>query len=214
MSQTTQPITTPEEPFAKAISKKDINALPLCRYRGEIRLVDNDLAMEKAISDLKKEPVLGFDTESRPAFSKGESYPISIVQLASEKVVYLFQMGKLSDPDGLRRILSSGKNLKVGVAIHDDIRKLQELWKFKEHGFVEISEITRKIDITNTGLRSLSAILLGFRISKNAQVSNWARQDLTKAQMVYAATDAWVSRRLYMRLDELGYCEVKKRQSL
>lgn len=202
------PVTeVPPDSLAKTISKDEINALPLRRYRGEIVLVSDDVAMESAISRLRKETMLGFDTESRPSFRKGENYPISLVQLASADAVFLFQVSKLDDPSPLRSILSDPSILKAGVAIRDDIRKLQELWEFEDKGFVEIADITRQLDINNTGLRSLAAIVLGFRISKNAQVSNWSRKDLTEAQQVYAATDAWVSRELFVRLEGLGLHE-------
>jgi len=202
------PENLPSDPeaYPKSITKEEINALALHRYRGEYVLVSDDVALERAVSALEQERLLGFDTESRPAFHKGESYPISLVQLAGQERVYLFQLASLNDVSPLRRILSAPNILKAGVAIHDDIRKLRDLWHFEQGGFVEIADITRPLNINNTGLRSLTAIFLGFRISKNAQVSNWSRKDLSRAQLIYAATDAWVSRELYLRLEALGLC--------
>lgn len=174
------------------------------RYEGTYELVDSDEKLEGALEALKDESLLGFDTESRPSFRKGENHPVSLVQLAGETKVYLFQIRRVEQSERLREVLADDRIVKAGVAIRDDIRKLQEIFQFEEAGFIEIAELTRPLSISNTGLRSLAAIFLGFRISKNAQVSNWARKDLTRNQQVYAATDAWVSRQLYLRLDSLG----------
>lgn len=185
------------------ISKEAINAMPLGAYEGPVDLVNSDQALEIAINEIKTETVLGFDTESRPAFKKGQSYPVSLVQLAGEHKVWLFQLNKLHKTKALWDVFTSDKLIKAGVAIADDIKKLQELSDFKPTGFVEIANFSHKAGILNTGLRSLAGLLLDFRISKRAQVSNWARSELTEAQIQYAATDAWVSRLLYFKMVNL-----------
>lgn len=187
-----------EGPGDQRIDKETINQLPLSAYKGEIVLVSDGSGLHKAVAELRKESVLGFDTESRPSFRKGDNFGVSLLQLAGANRVFLFQLAKISDPGPLFSILRNGKILKVGVALHDDIRKLQDIRKFKPGGFVEIADCTQKAGIVNTGLRSLVAYFLGFRISKRAQVSNWARKNLTDVQIQYAATDAWVSRELYL----------------
>ncbi len=200
-----EPVLSSElEALPRSITKQEINVLPLMRYEGTYELVDSDEKLEGALEALKDESLLGFDTESRPSFRKGENHPVSLVQLAGETKVYLFQIRRVEQSERLREVLADDRIVKAGVAIRDDIRKLQEIFQFEEAGFIEIAELTRPLSISNTGLRSLAAIFLGFRISKNAQVSNWARKDLTRNQQVYAATDAWVSRQLYLRLDSLG----------
>lgn len=189
--------------FALSITKAEINELPLFRFEGPIHVVDNDASARQAIKKLKKEKVLGFDTESRPAFKKGDRFLPSLVQFATREEAYLFQISKFEGIDGLAALFEKKKPLKVGVALHDDIRRLKEIAPFEDKGFFEIAELTRQLDITNTGLRSLAGILLGHRISKSAQVSNWAKSKLTASQLVYAATDAWVSLLLYERAMEL-----------
>ena len=190
--------------FPNFISKEAINRLPLIRYKGEIRLVDNESGLEKAVLALGCEKVLGFDTETRPTFRRGQSYPLALLQLAGAKVVYLFQLNFLDSLDHLIPLLSDPGIIKAGVAIHDDIRKLREITEFKPAGFLELSSISQKLDIVNTGLRSLSAIFLNTRVSKGAQVTNWNRRQLTRAQIKYAATDAWVSLKLHQRFGELN----------
>ncbi len=193
--------------FPKIVDKETINELPLARYEGPVEIVTTTRQLAAAVKDLSRERLLGFDTESRPAFRRGESYPPSLLQLAGSRGVYLVQIGHLPNLDELVPLVTDPAVLKVGVAIRDDVRKLQAITPFDPAGFIEIANMTRRIEIANTGLRSLCAIFLQFRISKNAQVSNWARHHLTPAQVAYAATDSWVSRLLYLKLEELGLAE-------
>ena len=194
---------TEAAPYAASITKAEINDLPLFRYEGAIHLISDGDEARRAVKILKKEPVLGFDTESRPSFRKGDNYLPSLVQFASRTEVYLFQIGQFDGIEALSPLLSSKSVAKVGVALHDDVRRLKEIAPYKDRGFVEVATMTKQLGITNTGLRSLAGILLGFRISKGAQVSNWARAKLTRSQLIYAATDAWVSRMLYEKAEEL-----------
>ena len=191
--------------FRTSISKKAISLLPLIRYYGPIRLVSRKCELNAAIESLTSETLLGFDTETRPAFRKGESYPPSLLQLAGSDTVYLFQIKQLGNFRRiLREVLANRSITKVGVAIRDDIKKLREISNFKPAGFIELSACTLNRGIVNTGLRSLAALYLHGRISKSAQVTNWSRSRLTSAQIRYAATDAWMSRQLYLRFCELG----------
>ncbi|MFO7724007.1 MAG: 3'-5' exonuclease [Oceanipulchritudo sp.] len=180
-----------------------MNSLPLEAYEGPVALVDSPSSLAAALRELRKEYVLGFDTESRPAFKKGQNYQASLIQLAGESRVWLFQIKKLPSLDELWDLLADGNIIKAGVAIADDIKKLKDLQDFQPRGFVEIADLTQQAGILNTGLRSLAGLLLNFRISKRAQVSNWARSELSEAQVQYAATDAWVSRRLYLHMLDL-----------
>ncbi len=186
------------------ITKDEINELPLVRYEGEIHLINDDDAVEPAITAIVNDGVIGFDTETRPVFKKGQAFPTALIQLATADAVWLFQLNRLSGIKPLIHILDNPDHLKVGVALKDDFVKLKELCDFGERGVVDIANMTQKLGIVNTGLRSLSAIFLGFRISKAAQVSNWGKQELNDAQIQYAATDAWASRELFIKLRSMG----------
>lgn len=192
-----------ELPFRESITKDEINQLRLGRYEGEIRLVRSDEACAWAVRDLRAAPVLGFDTETRPSFRKGQSFSPSLVQLAAEDVVFVFQLPKLTHLDILFEILADANTLKVGVATDHDVRQLRELQEFEPAGFRNLESMTDRLGIRNNGLRSLCAIVLGFRISKGEQRSNWSRDPLTGQQLTYAATDAWVSLQIYLRLQEV-----------
>lgn len=195
-------MTTP--PAKLHISKAEINQLPLNQFRGPIHLICTIEEAERAAEKLKTEALLGFDTETRPAFRVGESYLPSLLQLASATEVFLFQIGKTGLTPGIRHLLSCPDILKTGVSIKDDVSGLRKIADFPPAGFCELATFAKKAKIKNLGLRGMAALLLGFRISKREQVSNWARSELSGSQITYAATDAWLGREIYLHMDHLG----------
>ncbi|MFP4282288.1 MAG: 3'-5' exonuclease [Opitutales bacterium] len=218
MDKAEAPLFTPEElvdPKVEiTVPRGTVNQLPLGRYEGPIELISDVAALPSALERLRREPLLGFDTESRPVFRRGQSSLPALLQLAGKDMVWLFQLQQLEPLDDLFAVLADPHILKVGVAIRDDIKKLAELHPFEPAGFAEISDFTQKAGIVNTGLRSLTALFLQFRISKGAQVSNWARKELSSSQVRYAATDAWVSRELYLKLVSMDLATAARPASL
>ncbi|MBC8207001.1 MAG: 3'-5' exonuclease domain-containing protein 2 [Kiritimatiellales bacterium] len=186
------------------ITKPEINLLPMKQYEGPIHLIRTPEEADRAAEKLKAESLLGFDTETRPAFRVGESYRPSLLQLASEKEVFLFQIQKTGLTKGLCDILASPEIIKTGVSIRDDVSELRKITNFEPAGFIELATCAKKARIKNLGLRGMAALLLGFRISKREQVSNWAKSELTDSQITYAATDAWLGREIYLHMDQLG----------
>ena len=192
------PETTENPPSEKRkISKAEINELPLIAWEGEIQILETVEEMKATASILANESHLGFDTETRPSFKKGDYYPPALIQLATEHCVYLFRISETETFDPLLPILESPDILKTGVAIKDDVKELRAIEDFTPNGFVEIADITVKLGYANRGLRALAGLLLQGRISKAAQVTNWARPKLDNKQVRYAATDAWISREIY-----------------
>ena len=181
----------------RKISKAEINELPLIAWEGEIQILQSVQEMAAVAAILANESHLGFDTETRPSFKKGDHYPPALIQLATKNCVYLFRISKTKTFEPLLPILESPDIVKSGVAIKDDVKELQALEDFTPSGFVEVADITVKLGYENRGLRALAGLLLHGRISKAAQVSNWARSELDKKQVRYAATDAWISREIY-----------------
>lgn len=188
----------------KHISKTEINDLPMREFDGEIVLCRTPEEAEATAKTLLGETLLGFDTETRPAFRKGESYDPSLLQLATAQAVYLFQIQQCGLTPTLLHILSDPCIAKAGVAFERDVADLQALAPFHPAGFVELATCAKKARIKNLGLRGLTAILFGFRISKKEQVSNWARKELTESQQRYAATDAWLGREIYLAFQKRG----------
>lgn len=193
-----------EAVFKPDLTKDDVNECPLFKYDGEVVLVETEEQLEEVLPALHAERVLGFDTETKPTFKKGKMHDPALIQLAASDKVYLFLLKKLPLDKRLSAVLSAPGIIKAGVAIADDIRSLQNLHAFQPAGLVDLSSIARKNNINMFGLRGLAACFLGVRISKTARCSNWGNTKLSAQQVTYAATDAWVSRQIYMQAEALG----------
>lgn len=191
-------------PLRERISTEEVNALPMRAYEGEIVLIDSLEQVESAVAEIEQYKVVGFDTESRPAFKKGESYPVSLLQFATPKKVYLFRINLIGMPKRVSDLLSNPNLIKLGIALHDDIKDLRQLGVDNPQGYQDIHSFIKDKGVINTGLRKLAAMILGFRISKSQQTSNWENEVLNERQQVYAATDAWVCLKIYEKLKELN----------
>ena len=189
--------------YGRSISREEVNSLPIARYAGSIRLVSTATDLEHAMQDILGESVVGFDTETRPAFRVGEGYLPSLVQFATASAVYLLQMQQQDLFDVTREVLSSPKVVKAGVSVADDVRALKKLIAFDERSMLDLGKVARRHGLKQTGVRNLAAIFLGARIPKGAKTTNWAARRLTPEQIAYAATDAWTCRELYLRFKEL-----------
>ena len=166
-------------------------------------MVDSDAKMHAAMHALSTEGILGFDTETRPSFKVGESYPPSLVQLAASGSVYIFQLRHITSYGPLAGIMADKNVLKAGIAVRDDIIKLGTVFTFKPALFVELADMRARLGIKNAGLRGLAALLFGFKISKQAKISRWDAPKLSREQIVYAATDAWICREIYFALQAI-----------
>jgi len=181
----------------KSISKDQINKLPLYHYKGRVEVIDNKEKALIAASKLKKNKILGFDTETRPSFKKGEYYDVSLLQLGTDSEVFLFRLRHTSLIPEIIEILEDPSIIKAGVAIDDDIKALKKLHPFKENSFADLATMAQKNGIQTFGLRALAAIFLSKRLSKREQTSNWDRKVLTQSQITYAACDAAVGYKIY-----------------
>jgi ribonuclease D len=186
--------------YQETITVEEIQDYDLSWFKGEIVVVDNPDTFRKVMPRLLNERVLGFDTESRPSFKKGHRNKVSLIQLAAGNLACLFRINKIGIPEELLKILADPDVVKAGVAVHDDLRFLKGVKKFNPAGFIDLQGFVKDFGIQSSGLKKLTAIVLGFRISKRQQVTDWNAENLTEAQQVYAATDAWVCREIYKKL--------------
>ena len=192
--------------FQKEITREEIAKLDLIRYEGPISLIDSGETFRKEIGSIRREPVLGFDTETRPSFREGRGHTTSLVQRAAPPCVCLIRVNRIGYPDGLKAVFSGEELLKVGSGLKDDLRRLAADVRFDPAGFLDLQEYVEAFRIEEKGLKKLAGIVLGHRISKSQQVSNWDAEELTEAQMRYAATDAWICLEIYQRLrDSVEY---------
>jgi ribonuclease D len=203
-------LMSPDTPFAlpgvnvRAISRAEMANLPIRQYEGEICVVATPQDLERALADTRQESVVGFDTETRPAFTKGRSYLPCLAQVATGRAVYLFQLRRADAFDALTELLQEPRTAKVGVALAHDLRTLKLVFPFIEENVVDLGVVARSGGISQTGVRNLAGMLLGIRIPKGLRTSNWATPQLSARPITYAATDAWICRELFLRFQSLG----------
>lgn len=184
----------------KNIDKEEIDQLPLFVFTGEIVVIEDSEHAAQVARFLRENPLVGFDTETRPAFHKGESYKVGLLQLATQDQVYLFRLNKCGFGKELRDLLSDPVVVKIGVGIRDDLRNLRKSGEFTPASFVDMQEYAARFGIEDKSFSKLMAIIFGVRISKKQRVSNWEAPVLTEAQIRYAATDAWGALKMYEKL--------------
>ena len=188
----------------REISREEVNELPIRRYEGPVHVVAAPQDLERARTEILEEGVVGFDTETRPAFHVGQSYPPSLVQVATARAVYLFQVQRTDCSAAIAGLLSSEKIVKAGVALADDLRKLKLVFPFEDAAIVDLGRVAQRHGLKQPGVRNLAALFLGLRIPKGTKTSNWSAPHLSPQQIAYAATDAWACRELYLRFGSLG----------
>lgn len=186
--------------FSETISNEEVAALPTGTFGGRIVVVDSERGLAAACNDLMSAGVIGFDTETRPSFRAGVVNRTALLQLSTPKCGYLFRLCRMRLERPLLRILESRTLLKVGAAVSGDIRGLQALRQFRPGGFIDLQDMAGEWGIAEKSVRKMAAIVLGRRISKAQRLSNWEAQQLTHAQQMYAATDAWICLEMYRRL--------------
>jgi ribonuclease D len=176
-------------------------------FEGKTIVVDNAEKCVNAIAYLSKQKILGFDTETRPAFNRIESQTrkVALLQLSDDKRAYLFRLNKIGLPESICNLLADPKVIKIGAAIHDDIKTLQRLTPFLPNSFIDIQKVVEQYGIVQyKALKTLSELILNATISKSQRLSNWERPDLSDAQQRYAATDAWICREIYLKLQDMN----------
>jgi len=197
------PAALPAE-ILRRISHEDMMDLPVLRYEGAVRLVATSEDLAAAMADIRSESVVGFDTETRPAFRKGESYLPCLAQAATARAVYLFQLQQQDFSAPMRELLGAAGIAKAGVSVADDLRNLKKLFPFDENAVVDLGTVAKRHGLKQTGVRNLAGIFLGLRIPKGTKTSNWAAPRLSQQQIAYAATDAWACRELYLCFKKLN----------
>ena len=193
--------------------KATINALPLVEYPYKINVILNKYEAERAVDYLLTCDILGVDTETKPAFRRGQNHKVALLQVATREQCFLFRLNHLGLPQSIIRLLSNRMVPMVGLSWHDDIMSLHRRAEFTPGWFIDIQDIIGNIGIEDKSLQKLYANLFGEKISKRQRLTNWETDVLSDKQKEYAAIDAWACINLYdeiMRLMATGDYELKK----
>ncbi len=188
--------------YISSISSDELQKLEYASFPGTVKVIDSVGAeFNRAVNYLRAQKILGFDTETRPCFSPDQPrYGVALLQLSGPEKAFLFRIKNMGMHRRLCNLLSNEKIIKVGAAVRDDIRGLQKYQDFTPRSFVDLQSMVGDYGIKDRSVKKMTAIILGFRISKTQQLSNWEAGELTESQIKYAATDAWVCREMYIRL--------------
>ena len=182
-----------------SVTNEEINELPLGAFSGTVIVITDVSPLEMAFEEISRHDEVGFDTETKPVFVRGHYNKVAILQIALPHKVFLIRLIATGLTKEIIDFLQNERVLKIGVAIRDDIKALQHLHPFTPAGFVELATMAKEAGLAVESVKKLTALLLGFRISKSAQTSNW-EADLNEKQISYAATDAWVCLEIYKKL--------------
>jgi ribonuclease D len=191
--------------FPLSITKDEVMERPLGRYEGKISVVTKKADIDRVLDELSNEPAVGFDTEAKPTFKKGQKRNISLVQIATPKRVFLLRIKESGITNKMKDFFENELVAKVGIGLVDDFQLLNAIRSFEPTGFVDLNDTFTELGAEKIGARNLAAMVLNIRISKSAQTSNWEADTLTEKQLRYAATDAWICLEMYSKLLNWGY---------
>lgn len=186
----------------ETISKEEVNELPLVFFEGEIIVVDTEKKAKEAIKVLRKQKIVGIDTETKPSFKKGQSHKVALLQIATADQCFLFRLNKIDFPETLAAFLSRKSIQKIGLALRDDFIGLNKHYNFKPENIIDLQTIVNNYGILEKGLQKIFAIVFNQKISKSQRLSNWESEELTDKQQLYAATDAWAPLMIYQALKQ------------
>ena len=187
----------------RSIDKEEVKDMPKALFPGQIHVIQTPQEAERAVAYLKKCPILGIDSETRPSFTKGQSHKVALLQVSSEEHCFLFRLNLTGLTLPIIMLLENPGITKVGLSLRDDFMMLHKRAPFEQHACIELQEYVRAFGIQDKSLQKIYAILFGEKISKSQRLSNWEAETLTEPQKLYAATDAWACLNIYNRLQEL-----------
>ncbi len=183
--------------FIKSITKDEIATMPLEEFAGRIIVIQNEKDTEKAVAYLSTFPVVGFDTETRPSFRKGQSHKVALMQISADEECFLFRLNYIGIPPCLQQFLADGNIRKIGLSLKDDFGALRKRIEIEPGGFLDLQTYVGQFGIEDASLQKIYAILFGRKISKGQRLTNWEADVLSDAQKKYASLDAWACLKIY-----------------
>lgn len=188
--------------FSISISKEQLSTMPTVEFPGSIIVLENIPDALKALRYLNSCQAVGFDTETKPNFRKGQTNTVSLIQISTSDQCFLFRINKLGFFQELRDFMESTDVLKIGLSLRDDFHVLHRLASFEPANFVDLQSVVKKYHIVDASLQKIYGIIFGERISKSQRLSNWEAAQLSHGQQVYASIDAWACLRIYHYLKD------------
>lgn len=184
----------------QTIDKETLSKLPAEEFPGRIELIQTEAAARKAMAFLMEQPLVGFDTETRPSFRRGENHKVALMQLSTDNICFLIRLNRLGIFPELKEFLECKTVTKIGLSTKDDFHVLNRVAPVEPAGFVELQSLVKQYGIGEASLTKIYALLFGKRISKSQRLTNWEAVELTVAQQRYAALDAWACLKIYREL--------------
>ena len=192
------------EKYVNKISKEENSLLPIEEFKGRIITLLTEKEADKAVAYLSKYPMIGFDTETRPSFKKGQRYKVSLIQLSTDDTCFLFRLNYMGFPGSLEHLLGNANILKVGLSLQDDFGAMRKRIEIEPQNFLDLQAYVKQFGIEEASLQKIYAILFQKKISKGQRLSNWEADVLTSSQQKYAALDAWACLQIYKQLNNLS----------
>lgn len=191
-----------QQPYMRSITKEAISELPIEEFTGRIIVIDTLGAAEKAVAYLSEFPAVGFDTETRPSFRKGQYFKISLMQISTDDTCFLFRLNRIGIPETLKKFLADENVLKIGLSLRDDFGAMRKRSDIQPDNFLDLQKYVGQFGIEDMSLQKIYAILFKKKISKGQRLSNWEADVLNEAQKKYAALDAWACLKIYNHLKQ------------
>ena len=188
--------------FAHTITKEEIAKLPTEAFKGRIFTILSETEANKAVDYLSGFPLVGFDTETRPSFKKGQHYKISLMQISTHDTCFLFRLNRIDIPESLEAFLTNADILKIGLSLRDDFGAMRKRKEIKPANFLDLQAYVKQFGIEEASLQKIYAILFHKKISKGQRLTNWEADVLSDAQKKYAALDAWACLQIYNQLKD------------
>ena len=184
-----------------SIPKNIISELPQVTFPGNIYVIDSMSKMSMAVNALRKERFVGFDSETRPAFFKGKTNQVALLQISSLDDCFLFRINKIGIPEKLKQFIEDESVKKIGLSLNNDFNAMGRFAEIAPRGFIDIQDLAKQYCIADMSLQRIYAILFNKKISKSQRLSNWEAPTLTPAQQQYAAIDALACLEIYNYLE-------------
>lgn len=186
--------------FSISISKEQLSTLPTVEFPGAITVIETLPDALAALRYLRTQKAVGFDTETKPTFRKGQTNTVALIQISTLDHSFLFRLNKLGFFTELREFMECEEVMKVGLSLKDDFHVLHKIAEFEPRNFIDLQSIVKSFHISDSSLQKIYGILFNGRISKSQRLSNWEATQLTSGQMAYASIDAWACLRIYYYL--------------